>query len=136
MDAQVHTGGAALRVALELISSALLGAGLGLVSAFQSLQTVHGLWVGVAGSTLAAVALGIALAEGWSSVSAPLSAGVGWLLVVGYFAAGRPEGDVVVPGSAQGYAFLLLGLLGFAPGMWAALRRQRSSTTPGAVSGR
>lgn len=114
----------------------LLGALVGAVSAFSSLHTVGGLWVGVAATTLAVLALSVFLADAWSSSAAPIAAGLGWLLCVGYFAAGRPEGDVVVPGSAQGYAFLLLGLLGFVPGIRLGMRRQRPSATPGASSGR
>lgn len=121
---------------VEVGTSLLLGALVGLVSAFSSLHTVGGLWVGVAATTLAGLALSFLLADAWSSSAAPIAAGTGWLLCVGYFAAGRPEGDVVVPGSAQGYAFLLLGLLGFVPGIRRGLSRQRTAATPGATSGR
>ena len=132
----IHARGGGGRFAVELTSSVLLGALTGLISAFQALHTLRGLWIGVAATTLAAVALGIAVAEAWASASAPLAVGVGWLLCVGYFAAGRPEGDVVVPGSLQGYAFLFLGLAAFAPGVRLGVRRQRRSATPEADSGR
>lgn len=124
-----------LRLA-EVGTSAVLGGVVGVVSAFSALHTVRGVWVGVAATTLAAVVLSVALAQACASRAAPLAAGTGWMLCVGYFAAGRPEGDVVVPGSAQGYTFLLLGLLGFAPGVLLGMRRQRPPTTPRADSGR
>lgn len=121
---------------VEVGTSLLLGALVGVVTAFSALHTVGGLWVGVAATTLAVLALALLLADAWASSAAPIAAGAGWLLCVGYFAAGRPEGDVVVPGSAQGYAFLLLGLLGFAPGIRLGMRRQRPSATPEGSSGR
>lgn len=135
-DVEVPIRAGGWRLVLEFATSLLLGAGIGLVSSFQALHTVHGLWVGVLATTVAAVALGVALAEAWSSVSAPLVAMVGWLLCVGYFAAGRPEGDVVVPGSVQGYSFLFLGLLGFAPGVRIGLSRQQRAASPERLSGR
>lgn len=136
VDAHIDKRGRGAGFVVEVGTSLLLGAVVGVVSAFSALHTVAGLWVGVAATTLAVLALSLLLADAWSSSAAPIAAGLGWMLCVGYFAAGRPEGDVVVPGSAQGYAFLLLGLVAFAPGIRLGMSRQRPAATPEGLSGR
>lgn len=116
---------------MPLVLAALLGVVVGVVSAFQALRTVHGIWVGVGFAVIAAAALSFGLARATRASGAPVAATVGWMAAVLYLSTGRPEGDVVVPGSGQGYAFLLLGVLALALGIRAGARaRERFTSEP------
>ena len=62
----------------------------------------------VAGALSAAVFVTCGLALGRPGA---VAAAGGWLLVVLLLASQRPEGDLVVPGSTEGYVWLLGGML-------------------------
>lgn len=99
--------------ALRLVARTLLLwllTGLGLAAGvfgafFHGWLVPLGLLVSLVG--LAAV-LALAMAA-TSSRSGPALAAVGWFLAVLVLSAARPEGDVVVDGTATGYGYLLLG---------------------------
>ena len=96
--------------ALLLVPAALAGAVAGLLGSFVHALEPAGLPLGllVAGVLSAAVFVTCGLALGRPGVAA---AAGGWLLVVLLLASQRPEGDLVVPGSTEGYVWLLGGML-------------------------
>jgi hypothetical protein len=107
----------------------VLGAVVGSLSAFEALWTFNGAWVGVAGAVLAAIALTVGLARAFGGPAGPLAATGGWFFSVVYLGGGRPEGDVVVPGTAQGLTFLLLGVLGCVLGIRDGAKQQQRFTS-------
>lgn len=113
----------------ESVTCAVLGAVVGTLSAFEALRLVGGVWVGVLLGVLVAAALSFGLAHALRGPAGPIAATGGWVLAVVYLASGRPEGDVVVPGSGQGYAFLLLGVAAMALGIREGTRVQRRYTS-------
>jgi hypothetical protein len=96
--------------ALLLVPAVLAGAVAGLLGSFVHALEPAGLPLGllVAGALSAAVFVTCGLALGRSGA---VAAGGGWLLVVLLLASQRPEGDLVVPGSTEGYVWLLGGML-------------------------
>jgi hypothetical protein len=99
----------AIRVLL-LVPAALAGAVAGLLGSFMHALEPAGLPLGllVAGALSAAVFVTSGLALGRPGA---VAAAGGWLLVVLLLASQRPEGDLVVPGSLDGYLWLLGGML-------------------------
>jgi hypothetical protein len=99
----------ALRVLL-LVPAVLAGAVAGLLGSFVHALEPAGLPVGllVAGALSAAVFVTCGLALGRPGA---VTAAGGWLVVVLLLASQRPEGDLVVPGSTDGYLWLLGGML-------------------------
>lgn len=94
---------------LLLAASLLVGTTAGLLGSF-----VHPLRaVGVPAGLLCGLALTVsAVATGGLLVGArtgAVAAAVGWVLPVLVLSARRPEGDLVVPGTALGYLWLLGG---------------------------
>ena len=114
---------------VESVVAALTGAVVGAVCTFEALWRVHGLWAGVVFGTVLATMLSAALGHLCRGAAVPAAAAAGWVVVTAYFSTGRPEGDVVIPGTAQGYAFLGLGLLGLGIGIWHGSRRGRRYTS-------
>jgi hypothetical protein len=96
--------------ALLLVPATLAGAVAGLLGSFVHALEPAGLPLGllVAGALSAAVFVTCGLALGRPGAAA---AAGGWLLVVLLLASQRPEGDLVVPGSTEGYVWLLGGML-------------------------
>lgn len=96
--------------ALLLVPAALAGALAGLLGSFVHALEPAGLPLGllVAGALSAAVFVTSGLALGRPGA---VAAAGGWLLVVLLLASQRPEGDLVVPGSVEGYLWLLGGML-------------------------
>jgi hypothetical protein len=96
--------------ALLLVPAALAGAVAGLLGSFVHALEPGGLPLGllVAWALSAAVFVTCGLALGRPGA---VAAAVGWLLVVLLLASQRPEGDLVVPGSTEGYLWLLGGML-------------------------
>ncbi len=100
---------AALRVLL-LVTAAAAGAVAGLLGSFVHAIAPAGLPLGLLlGAALSAavfVTAGLALGR-----PGAVTAAVGWLVLVLALATQRPEGDLVVTGSAAGYLWLLGGTL-------------------------
>lgn len=96
--------------ALLLVPAALAGAVAGLLGSFVHALEPAGLPLGllVAWALSAAVFVTAGLALGRPGA---VAAAGGWLLVVLLLSSQRPEGDLVVPGSAEGYLWLLGGML-------------------------
>ena len=87
----------------------MAGAGAGLLGSFAHAATVRGLPLGLAaalGLCLAVFLLAGLLSRRKGPVG--LAAG-GWVLVVLLLSVPRPEGDLVVPATPLGYAWLLGG---------------------------
>ena len=99
----------AVRVLL-LVPAVLAGAVAGLLGSFVHALEPAGLPLGLllAGALSAAVFVTCGLALGRRGA---VAAGGGWVLVVLLLSSQRPEGDLVVPGSAAGYLWLLGGML-------------------------
>lgn len=96
--------------ALLLVPALLAGAVAGLLGSFVHALEPAGLPVGllVAGALSAAVFVTCGLALGRPGA---VGAAAGWLVVVLLLATQRPEGDLVVPGSTEGYLWLLGGMV-------------------------
>jgi hypothetical protein len=96
--------------ALLLVPAALAGAVAGLLGSFVHAVEPAGLPLGLllAAALSAAVFVTCGLALGRPGA---VAAAGGWLLVVLLLASQRPEGDLVVPGSTEGYLWLLGGML-------------------------
>jgi hypothetical protein len=71
---------------------------------------VHQRWWGLALVVAAVTATMLALPRGWW---ARLPFALGFVAVLGVAMTPRPEGDYLIPGNAQGYALLGVGLLAF-----------------------
>jgi hypothetical protein len=100
-----------------LVSSVVVGGLLSMVTAFY-VPTRAG--VVSLGDVLAVVTIGpYAHAVGRAARSSAAGAlpAVAWLGTTMYFATLRPEGDLIVTGSAYGLAFLLLGTVSGAVGI-------------------
>ncbi len=80
--------------------------------------------------------LGVAGARTLGSRTGAVVPAALWVLIVLALASSRSEGDVVVPDSFRGLAFLLLGTLAAAAPLGLNLDRRRPTATPGAVDGR
>lgn len=97
---------------LALFVLFVLGVLTGLLGSFLVPARVLG--VQALGTVTAVVALpAMAWLGGWLTgrrAGAVLPV-VGWLVPVIYFAVGRPEGDVIIPGSAAGLAFIAVGAI-------------------------
>jgi N-acetyl-1-D-myo-inositol-2-amino-2-deoxy-alpha-D-glucopyranoside deacetylase len=87
------------------------GAAAGVLGSFVHPATAWGVPVGLlcALALSAAVLVAAGLAVGSRSGAAATAAG--WLLPVLLFSSPRPEGDLVVPGDALGYAWLFGGIV-------------------------
>ena len=99
------------RRVLALALAVLAGLGAGLLGSFAHAATSYGLPVGL----VAALGLSVgvfAVARLATSSRAPVAGAVlGWASVVLLLSVQRPEGDLVVPGTALGYGWLLGGML-------------------------
>lgn len=110
-DGAVYGAGVPVVVrALLLVPAALAGAVAGLLGSFVHALEPGGLPLGLllAAALSAAVFVTSGLAAGRPGA---VAAAGGWLLVVLLLASQRPEGDLVVPGSTEGYLWLLGGML-------------------------
>jgi hypothetical protein len=116
---------------LLVVPAAVAGAGAGLLGSFVHPLSVAVLPVGLAlGFVLSAavfVTAGLLLGRPGAAAAA-----LGWLVVVLLLAARRPEGDLVVPGSAAGYVWLLGGtvLAGVCASLPYSSRAGRPMTPP------
>ncbi len=100
--------------------AALLGLGvvLGVVSSFLSLAHVRlfgvRLPIGPLVAVVANLTVGLLGSRGTGTRAGAVLPGLGWLGAILPFAMFRPEGDLVIDGSAPALAFLLLGSLAWA----------------------
>ena len=96
--------------ALLLLAAAVAGAAAGLLGSFVHPLTVVllpvGLLLAFALSAAVFVTAGLLLGR-----RGAVAAGAGWVVTVLLLASPRPEGDLVVPGSAGGYVWLFGGTL-------------------------
>ena len=93
-------------------AAGVLAGGLsGLLGSFAHGATVARLPVGLAAALGLSLACFVAVGAAARRRAPVAVAGVSWVLVVLVLSLPRPEGDLVVPGTALGYAWLLLGLL-------------------------
>ena len=121
--------------ALLLLAAAVAGAAAGLLGSFVHALTVVllpvGLLLAFALSAAVFVTAGLLLGRGGA-----VAAGAGWVVTVLLLASPRPEGDLVVPGSAGGYVWLFGGTL-LAAGCLALPygRLPRPSVQPSATPG-
>ncbi|WP_162599856.1 hypothetical protein [Nocardioides solisilvae] len=92
---------------------------------------VHGRWWGLALTWALLVAALVALPPGWW---ARLAFAAGWVAVLGWALAPRPEGDFLVAGTAQGYGVLASGLLAAVWGIGTLPRRGRNRGELGGAS--
>jgi hypothetical protein len=108
----VGTGERVLLVA-AVTAVGLLSAVLAVIGAYLSPSVPHVLGVPVPVGVLIAIAgnlaVGVFGARGTGSRWAPVVSAVVWVLLALFLGSVRPEGDLVVTGSWQGVAFLLLG---------------------------
>jgi hypothetical protein len=88
---------------------AVLGVVLGVVESFQFSWEVAG--VPVAAIVLSLVNLAVFRAAGWAMASrlGAVMPAVPWLIVLVVLSARRPEGDLVVTGTAAGYVYMFGG---------------------------
>jgi N-acetyl-1-D-myo-inositol-2-amino-2-deoxy-alpha-D-glucopyranoside deacetylase len=98
----------AVRAVLHIVALAA-GVTVGVLGSFVHPLTWHGLPYGLLLGLVLTGALMVAAGLATSSRSAPLLAAAGWLVVVVTLSSPRSEGDLVVPGTALGYAWLLAG---------------------------
>lgn len=82
------------------------------------------------------VTLGLAGARVLGSRTGAVLPGMLWLAIALLFGSGRSEGDTVVPETARGLAFLLLGTLAAAGVAGATGSRHGLGATPEAPAGR
>lgn len=118
--------------ALVLVAALLLGAAAGVLGSFVHPMQVVGVPVGLLcglALTAAAVATGGLLA---GARTGAVAAAVGWVLPVLVLSTRRPEGDLVVPGTAAGYLWLLGGtLVAGATVAWPYTTGRRASSAGG-----
>jgi hypothetical protein len=117
---------------LACVVAVLAGLGAGLLGSFTHASTSYGLPVGL----FAALGLcfGVfAMARVAATGRVPVAGAVlGWATVVLLLSVRRPEGDLVVPGTALGYCWLVGGMLGAAATVsWPSLSRGAWSEPPG-----
>ena len=113
--------GERILLAAAITAVGLLSAVLAVVGAYLSPSVPHVLGVPVPVGVLVAivgnVAVGVFGARGTGSRGAPVVSAVVWVLLALFLGSVRPEGDLVVTGSWQGVAFLLLGTAAAAAGI-------------------
>jgi hypothetical protein len=99
---------------LACVVAVLAGLGAGVLGSFAHASTSYGLPVGLVAAL--GLCLGVfAVARLAGSSRAPVAgAAVGWATAVLLLSVQRPEGDLVVPGTALGYCWLVGGMLGAA----------------------
>jgi hypothetical protein len=105
-------------VAISLLAvSVVVGGLLALVTAFYVPQRVGWFSFGVAATVLTIGPYAHAVGRAFRSSRAAALPALAWLLVTMYLATMRAEGDLVVTGTAEGLAFLLLGTVSAAFGI-------------------
>jgi Family of unknown function (DUF6113) len=129
------SGDRALQI-VAVTAVCLLSAVLGVVGAFLSPSVPHVLGipipVGVLIAVVGNIAVGLLGARGTGSRAAPVLSALIWVLIALFLGSSRPEGDLVVTGSWQGVAFLLLGTAAAALAIGIPPRRRRRVLeTPG-----
>jgi len=98
---------------IELALALVVGAAAGLLGSYaQQYVAGSGRWpVGVLLALVLTAAAAAAVRTGRSARWGCMAAALGWFAVVTVAASQRREGDLIVPGDAKGWAFLLGGAL-------------------------
>jgi hypothetical protein len=99
---------AAVRLLVHAVAL-VAGAAAGLIGSFKFSYARGDLPVGLAVTLAMSFAVFVSAGLVARSRGAALSAAAGWLVVVGVLSMQRPEGDLVVPATGPGYAWLLGG---------------------------
>jgi hypothetical protein len=89
----------------------VLGALAGLLGSFVHPVVVAGLPLGLVCALVLSGSAFVAAGVAAGSRSGAAAAAVGWLVPVLLLSAPRPEGDLVVPGTGLGYAWLVGGMV-------------------------
>jgi hypothetical protein len=100
-----------------LVVSVVVGGLLAMVGAFFVPTRYGVLSLGDAAALLTVGPYARAVGRAARSTAVGAAAALAWLLTTFYFAATRPEGDLVVTGSGYGIAYLLLGTVSGAVGI-------------------
>jgi hypothetical protein len=95
--------------ALGYLVALVAGAAAGLLGSFTFAYTRAQLPVGLLVGLCLCLAVFVAAGLLLRSRGAAAVAVAGWLLMVGLLSMQRPEGDLVVPATALGYSWLLVG---------------------------
>lgn len=98
----------AVRVVLHVVAP-VAGLAVGVLGSFVHPLTWAGLPYGLLLGIVLTAALLLAAGLSTGGRTAPMLAAAGWLAAVVTLSSPRAEGDLVVPGTALGYAWLLLG---------------------------
>jgi len=96
---------------LALGVAVLAGLGAGLLGSFAHAATSYGLPVGLFAALGLSVGVFAVARLATASRTPVVGAVLGWATMVLLLSVQRPEGDLVVPGTAQGYFWLLGGML-------------------------
>jgi uncharacterized protein DUF6113 len=130
---------------LTCLSAAAAGAAAGVAGSFRYAWTARGLPLGLLTALLLTVAVIATVGLASRGRLAPAVAAVAWVVVVVLLSVRRPEGDLVVTGTALGSLWLLAGsLLAGSAVTWpyavrpgdGPLRRVTGSSTAGAPDDR
>jgi hypothetical protein len=97
-----------VRVALHVVALAV-GATVGVLGSFVHPLTWQGVPYGLLLGLVLTGALMVTAGLATGGRTAPLLAAAGWLVVVVTLSSPRSEGDLIVPGTTLGYAWLLVG---------------------------
>ncbi len=100
-----------------LVVGAVVGGLLALVTACYVPTRAGFVSLGVVATVLTIGPYAHAVGRALRSSPAAAVPALGWFFTTMYFAAKRPEGDLIVTGSASGLAFLLLGTVSAAVGI-------------------
>jgi Family of unknown function (DUF6113) len=87
------------------------GAAAGVLGCFTFAYTDASLPVGLLVALCLCLAVFVTAGLALRSRGAAAFAAAGWLVTVGFLSMERPEGDLVVPATTLGYAWLLVGTL-------------------------
>jgi len=91
--------------------AALGGLAVGLIGSFAHASTAYGVPVGLLASLVLTLAVCATAGLATRSRGPAACAALGWVAIVFLLSTRRPEGDLVVPGTVLGYAWLVGGTL-------------------------
>lgn len=100
-----------VRLPARLVGAALVGALVGAVgSGVHQLVGGERRWpVGLAVALALTALWGLVLGRRPGPAAVRVAGTLGWVVVVAAVSMRRPEGDVLVPGNARGYSWMLIG---------------------------
>lgn len=101
----------AVRTLAELGLALVAGAAAGVLGSYAQQYAIGGAPVGAVLGVLLAGCVTVAVRLGLGSRSAAVAATVGWFVVVTLASLPRREGDLLLPGDARGWGYLVGGSL-------------------------